>query len=502
MSAIDHDGSALELPPTDEESLAEGAAAVGQGAETEADVVELIVMIREVDFEKAGKYFLALTACGEARRTDVAEDAGQTNGKSLCVFQEKMHCWQILPSILDTNSIEVQFTVTQLLSSRGAKEIAAASVTLGDLPKPVTEGGKAVECKLVLMSFDRRNPSPVGTAKVTLQLLNRAAAERARREAEAAAERVRLEAEATQAEAEAARLEAEVAEQARMAADRARMEAEAAERARIGAKAAERARMEADAIQKARKERARMEMDKWENFLALAATPPDLSLTPRADACCFAYTQYKERCGSEGRRALALPKDVETDWVPASAVQGTSFMHGDKVAFRGREMWITSGRPGKSGLAEPGRLVKMRPVVPMLSAVERETDPLLQAARKLFNAVDLNGDGLIDEPEGTAIRCALGLVQNWWPALKEHARKTNCMVHPNTSAVCFSQFADYITRVHFARVSPSDAQAALHTAFEQQEVTSMRCARQAANTQWGHLRNALRVASTAPRNLL
>ena len=80
-------------------------------------------------------------------------------------------------------------------------------------------------------------------------------------------------------------------------------------------------------------------------------------------------------------RARQTESDRETDWTPLFAIQGARFLHGDRVTFKGREMIVSSGFPGGTGVAR-GNLVRMIPVQP-ISVVELDADPFIRTARKL-----------------------------------------------------------------------------------------------------------------------
>ena len=217
----------------------------------------MVVFIREAVFEKTGKYFININAFGEEKRTDVSDDVSKK-----MVFKQRMHSWPVAPAQLPgVMAADVRFAATQLLFSRGAQEVAVATLKLDDMPTKPERGGKPVPHTLVLMSFDRRHPAPVGTLKLTVELEDKAAKERARLEKEAAeqaaAEKEAAERAAAEAAARAA-AEKEAAEKAaREAAAAAAAEKAAAEEAARVAAAAEAARVAAEkaaAEEKARRE--------------------------------------------------------------------------------------------------------------------------------------------------------------------------------------------------------------------------------------------------------
>ena len=211
----------------------------------------VVVMIKEASYDKEGKYFLVLNCFGEEKRTDVSEEVAK-----VAKFKDRMHSWPI-PVGTDPASIEVSFVATMLAFSRGAKEVGAHVLKVAEVKPAPEPGGRPVPHKLTLLSYDRRNPSPIATLKLTVEIEDEAAKERARlekeeRERQEAEEKARLEAE------EAARLAAE--EAARLAAlqaaeEEARRKAAEAEAARKAAE--DKARREAEERRGGRRRRRR-----------------------------------------------------------------------------------------------------------------------------------------------------------------------------------------------------------------------------------------------------
>ena len=134
----------------------------------------LVVTVIKSEFQREGTYYLTLKdASGEERRTDVNEEASNTPQ-----FKERQHTFRVL-SGAETKDLTFRVGATQLLFSRGAKEIGSGTLTLSTLPRQPAVGEKPVQCKLELHA-EVRGPAvfvpPVATLKLSIKLVDKAAA--------------------------------------------------------------------------------------------------------------------------------------------------------------------------------------------------------------------------------------------------------------------------------------------------------------------------------------
>eukprot|EP00966_Prymnesium_polylepis_P186363 4319662-Prymnesium_polylepis.1 len=215
----------------------------------------LVVTVTKSEFLREGKYYLTLKegTNGEEARTDVNEENSR-----MPQCKQRPHSFPVAADA-EASQLTVRIGATQLMFSKGAKEIGSGTLTLSSLPRLPVVGGKPVTSKLELKA-EVRGPAapgpPVATLSLSVKLVDQAAAERERlAAAEKAAEEVAGQEEAD----EAARREAEEAAARREAEERVREAAEA-EVARLAKEAAARKEAEA-AAQREAQERARAEAE-------------------------------------------------------------------------------------------------------------------------------------------------------------------------------------------------------------------------------------------------
>ena len=68
-----------------------------------------------------------------AKRTDVVEEAKEGRpDRGALKFTERLYVWHLPPEI-DPQTVEVRLGVTQLLSSKGAKEVGSIAVQMDTL---------------------------------------------------------------------------------------------------------------------------------------------------------------------------------------------------------------------------------------------------------------------------------------------------------------------------------------------------------------------------------
>ena len=191
-----------------EEEAAAAAAAASQEAAAEAAEEEaqlraetaLVVRAVEATFERPGKYFvtLAMTSVPAeegSRRTDVVEQEKEAPPNRAHAFLEGAHTWR-LPAGMDPNEGELSVGVTQLLFSRGAKEVGTLTLRLSQAeewaklkgaPRALLKGEKPIRIAAEVTNGDRRSPTRVATITLEVSLTDGAAARRL--EAAAAARR-------------------------------------------------------------------------------------------------------------------------------------------------------------------------------------------------------------------------------------------------------------------------------------------------------------------------
>ena len=115
----------------------------------EAQPARLRVSLIEAKFEKTGKYYATLSVGGDAKRTDVNEEASTSVS-----WKQGLHSWPLATSSgsgYDLKAMEVAIAITQLLFSKGDKKVAGAAVRLADLKRVPVPGGKPVShtCQLI-----------------------------------------------------------------------------------------------------------------------------------------------------------------------------------------------------------------------------------------------------------------------------------------------------------------------------------------------------------------
>ena len=115
----------------------------------EAQPARLRVSLIEAKFEKTGKYYATLSVGGDAKRTDVNEEASTSVS-----WKQGLHSWPLETSSgsgYDLKAMEVAIAITQLLFSKGDKKVAGAAVRLADLKRVPVPGCKPVShtCQLI-----------------------------------------------------------------------------------------------------------------------------------------------------------------------------------------------------------------------------------------------------------------------------------------------------------------------------------------------------------------
>ena len=149
-------------------------------AAASADNLALVVSLKEVRFERGGRHYLTFSSASSEVRTDVSASTRVPE------YAARDYELPLGADSLDLAFLQLRLTATQLLFSRGARDVGNASLTLDPSGGSVPVNGPPKEVVVLLRKSSGAAPV-VGTVRLSWRLQDKAAAAAAEAESRGAA---------------------------------------------------------------------------------------------------------------------------------------------------------------------------------------------------------------------------------------------------------------------------------------------------------------------------